>query len=264
MSPSDRAERISHLRGMVERIEQAPRARTRLPVARALDRRLGGGLAGDGLHEIAPAAPADAAAAFGFTLSLAARFMAARPLSGLLAVEDFAFTQNGVPFGPGLVAHGLDLSRLIFVRAPDAASLFQTVEEALRSGALAVVIGEVWRLSKYDLAVSRRLTLAARSGTPALMTLPTAHGLAERLSSAAETRFEIAAAPSVREASAGRAKPTPGAPAVSVRLIKARGAAPDPAGAPLIWRSEEQRFDEPAISIPVAAAPAGRSRQESA
>jgi protein ImuA len=263
MSPSDRAERVLHLRRMVERIEP-PRTRARLPVARDLDRRLGGGLAGDGLHEIAPAAPADVAAAFGFALSLAARFMAARGLSGLLAVEDFAFSQNGIPFGPGLVAHGLDLSRLVFVRAPDAASLFQTVEEALRSGALAVVIGEVWRLQKYDLAVSRRLTLAARSGTPALMTLPTAHGLAERLSSSAETRFEIAAAPSAREPSAAAARPLPGAPAVSVRLIKARGVGADPAPARLIWRSEEQRFDEPAISVPVAGAPAHRSRQESA
>ncbi len=146
------------------------------------------------------------------------------------------------------------------MRAPDAASLFQTLEDALRSGALAVVIGEVWRLPKYDLAVSRRLTLAARSGTPALLSLPTAHGLAERLSTAAETRFEIAAAPSAREPSAGGLKPLPGAPAFSVRLIKARGAGADPAPARLIWRSEEQRFDEPAISVPVAAAPADRSR----
>ena len=263
MSPGDRAERVSHLRRMVERIEQ-PRARARLSLTRGLDRRLGGGLAGDGLHEIAPAAPADAPAAFGFALSLAARFMAAREASGLLAVEDFAFSQNGVPFGPGLVAHGLDLSRLVFVRAPDAASLFQTLEEALKSGALAVVIGELWRLPKYDLAVSRRLTLAARSGVPALLHLPTAHGLAERLSSAAETRFEVAAAPSLREPSAAGLKPLPGAPAFSVKLIKARGAGADPAPARLIWRSEEQRFDEPAISVPVAAAPAHRSRQESA
>ena len=138
------------------------------------------------------------------------------------------------------------------------------MEEALKSGALAVVIGELWRLPKYDLAVSRRLTLAARSGTPALLDLPTAHGLAERLSSAAETRFEVAAAPSVHEPSAGGRKPLPGAPAFSVRLIKARGAGADPAPARLIWRSEEQRFDEPAISVPVAAAPADRSRRESA
>src|SRR6201989_2696213 len=118
MSPSDRAERILHLRRAVEGVEAAPRA-ARRPLARALDSKLGGGLARDGLHEIAPAASADAPAAFGFALSLAARFMAARGLFGLLAVEDFALLQGGVPFGPGLVAHGLDLSRLVFVRAPD-------------------------------------------------------------------------------------------------------------------------------------------------
>jgi protein ImuA len=108
-----------------------------------------------------------------------------RRACGLLAVEDFALTQNGAPFGPGLAAHGLDLSRLVFVRAPDAGALFQAIEDALKSGALAVVVGEVWRLPKYDLAVSRRLTLAARAGaTPALLTLPTAGR--QPLSTAAE------------------------------------------------------------------------------
>jgi len=144
------------------------------------------------------------------------------------------------------------------VRAPDAGSLFQAIEDALKSGALAVVIGEVWRLSKYDLAISRRLTLAARAGaTPVLLTLPTAHG--QTLSTAAETRFEIAAAPSPRAPSAGAGKPLPGAPAFAVRLTKAKPGG-DPAKAlRLIWRSEEQAFDDPAISVPVAAAPADRS-----
>ena len=173
MSPGDRAEQVAHLRRAVARIENThgPRAARaeRLSLTRALDRRLGGGLPSDGLCEIAPAAPADATAAFGFALALAARFMAGRG-AGLLAIEDFALLQGGVPFGPGLVAHGLDLSRLVFVRAPDAPALFQTMEDALKSGALAVVIGEVWRLAKYDLSVSRRLTLAARAGpTPALL-----------------------------------------------------------------------------------------------
>ena len=264
MSSSDRAERVLHLRRAVETIErERPRA-PRLRLTRELDRRLGGGLAGDALHEIAPAAPADAPAAFGFALSLAARFMAVRGAAGLLAIEDFALSQEGAPFGPGFVAHGLDLSRLVFVRAPDASALFQTMEDALKSGALAVVVGELWRLAKYDLAISRRLTLAARSGTPALLVQPTAHGLAERLSTAAETRLEIAAAPSARMASAGEARPTPGAPAFSARLVKARGRLGDPREIRLIWRAKEQGFDEPAISVPVAAAPVDRSRQESA
>ena len=267
MSSSDRAEQVSFLRravGAIERDASRARQADRLSLTRALDRKLGGGLSGDGLHEIVPAAPADAPAALGFTLSLAARFMAARGAAGLLATEDFAAGQEGALFGPGLVAHGLDLSRLVFVRAPDAGALFQTLEDALKSGALAVVVGEVWRLAKYDLAVSRRLTLAARAGaTPVLLALPTAHGV--RLSTAAQTRFEIAAAPSAREAAAGRARPSPGAAAVSARIVKTRTGDADPTQeVRLIWRSEEQRFDDPAISVPVAAAPADRSRQESA
>jgi len=259
MSSTDRAERISHLRGAVAALECASPRSARLKLTRELDSRLGGGLAGDALHEIAPAEPADAPAAFGFTLALAARFMAARRASALLAVEDFACIQGGAPFGPGLVAHGLDLSRLVFVRAPDPGALFQALEDALKSGALAVVVGEVWRLSKYDLTVSRRLTLAARAGaTPALLMLPTAHG--QTLSTAAETRFEIAASPSPREPSAGAGKPLPGAPAFAARLVKTRGQGGDPSRViRLIWRSEEQAFDDPAISVPVAAAPGDRS-----
>jgi hypothetical protein len=47
--------------------------------------------------------------------------------------------------------------------------LFQAMEDALRSGAPAFVLGEVWRLKAYDLTVSRRLLLAAHAGaTPAL------------------------------------------------------------------------------------------------
>lgn len=260
MSYPDRAERISHLRQAVARIENGPRHERAAPLSltRALDARLGGGLSGDGLHEIAPAAPADAPAAFGFALSLAARFMARSAAAAMLAGEDFAATQEGSPFGPGLVAHGLDLSRIVFVRAPDAASLFQTLEDALRSGGLAVAVGEVWRLAKYDLAVSRRLALAARAGgTPLLLSLPTGHDT--RLSSAAQTRFRIAAAPSPHQATAGR--PTPGEAAVSARLVKARGGGDDEGRAfRLIWRSEEVKFDDPAISVPVVAEAGDRSR----
>jgi len=83
----DRAEHISHLRRAVARIESSPRRESAraLPLTRALDARLGGGLSGDGLHEIAPAAPADAPAAFGFALALAARFMAQSGAAGAIS-----------------------------------------------------------------------------------------------------------------------------------------------------------------------------------
>ena len=245
------------------------RAVRKLSLTRALDRALGGGLAGDALHEIAPATPGDGAAAMGFALALAVRFMAERSAAGLLMAEDFASLDAGALHGPGLVAHGLELGRLVFVRAPDAPALFQAMEEALKSGAPAVVVGEVWRLGKYDLAVSRRLLLAARAGrAPALLVQASAYGAADRISSAAETRFEISAAPSAHLPSAGGGRGLPGPPAFAARLVKARltSARGPPAGLDvarvirLTWRSEDKQFDEPAISLPLVAASGDGSR----
>ena len=121
MSPGDRAEGMARLRRAVAQIEAeagpaGERAARRLPLARALDSALGGGLADDALHEIAPAEPADGAAAMGFALALAARFLSRRPASALLIGEGFAAHETGALYGPGLVAHGLPSSRLVFVQ----------------------------------------------------------------------------------------------------------------------------------------------------
>src|SRR5271166_5459991 len=332
MSPGDRAEGMARLRRVVAQIEAeagraGERAGRRLPLTRALDGALGGGLADDALHEIAPAEPADGAAAMGFALALAARFLGHRPASALVIGEGFVAEEWGALYGPGLVAHGLPLSRLVFVRAPDAALAFWAIEEALKCGAPAVVVGEIWSLKGYSLAASRRLLLAARKGrTPALLVLASAYGQAERISSAADTRFEIAAEPSARiPAAAGRDLPGPFA--CGARLVKARisacavdassvdavdspsgdgrpsgrpearretGVLPDapqpverrasfrtPYGdrvdhdqrsrlqaeaidrgrvARLEWRNEDQAFDDPPISLSLAAAPGDGSR----
>ena len=287
MSRGGRAEGMARLRRAVAQIEahSGPagvgpglRVARRLPLGRALDAVLGGGLADDGLHEIAPAKPQDGAAAMGFTLALAAGFLGRRPASALLIGEGFAAGESGTLYGPGLIAHGLPLSRLLFVHAPDAALAFWAMEEALKCGAPAAVVGEIWNLKGYSLAASRRLLLAARKGrTPALLILASAYGQAERFSSAAETRFEIAAAPSARlKAAAGRDLPGPFA--CGARLVKARLARAGPEGPfqafdaerviRLEWRSQDNQFEElafgdPAISLPVAAAAGDRPRPAS-
>jgi protein ImuA len=227
MSQSDRAEGMARLRRVIAQIEAqagpaGERLAQRLSLARSFDSALSGGLADDALHEIAPAMPADGATAMGFALALAARFLSQRPASALVISEGFAAEESGALYGPGLVAHGLSLSRLVFVRAPDAALAFWAIEEALKSGAPGVVVGEIWSLKGYSLAASRRLLLAARKGkVPALLILASAYGQAERLSSAAETRFEIAAAPSAAiPAAAGPDRPGPFA--CGARLVKAR------------------------------------------
>jgi protein ImuA len=227
MSPGGRAEGMARLRRAIAEIEAeassaGERPARRLPFARAFDSALGGGLADDALHEIAPARPQDGAAAMGFALALAARFINHRPASALIIGQGFAAEESGALYGPGLVAHGLTLSRLVFVRAPDAALALWAMEEALKCGAPAVVVGEIWSLKGYSLAASRRLLLAARKGrTPALLILASAYGQAERLSSAAETRFEIAAAPSAATPAAAGLD-LPGPFACGARLIKSR------------------------------------------
>jgi len=303
MSPGDRAEGVARLRRAVARIEAeagsaglrpaGERAARRIPLSRALDSALGGGLAEDGLHEIAPAEPQDAAAAMGFVLALAARFLERQSASALLIGEGFADQESGALYGPGLIAHGLPLGRLVFVHAPDAALAFWAMEEALKCGAPAAVVGEIWNLKGYSLAASRRLLLAARKGrTPALLILASAYGQAERLSSAADTRFEIAARPSARlKAAAGRDLPGPFA--CGARLVKARLSGRDvsvdavadrvlskdghPSGHPLDrigrdqrsrlqahdagrvirleWRSQDNQFEELAFGDPAISLP---------
>ena len=222
----------------------------------------------------------DGAAAMGFALALAGRFLSGRPASALIVSEGFADQESGALYGPGLVAHGLSLSRLVFVRAPDAALALWAIEEALKCGAPAAVIGEIWSLKGYSLAASRRLLLAARKGkTPALLILASAYGQAERISSAAETRFEIAAAPSATTPAAA-GPDLPGPFACGARLIKARFARAGPERPfqafdrerviRLEWRSQDLTFkdmtfkdmgvDDQAISLPLAAASGDRPR----
>ena len=82
MSPGGRAEGMARLRRAVAQIEArsgrptGERAARRLSLDARARPALGGGLADDALHEIAPAEPADGAAAMGFALALAARFLA--------------------------------------------------------------------------------------------------------------------------------------------------------------------------------------------
>jgi protein ImuA len=277
MLATSRAE-MADLRRLMDEIEARgggkahavgePAAR-RLKLARSLDPAMGGGLADNALSEIVPAEPMDGAAAMGFALALAARFLIERPSAALLIGESFASREMGALYGPGLVAHGLSLNRLVFVEAPDANTALWAIEEALKSGGPAVVLGELWGLKGYGLAASRRLLLAAHKGrTPALLVLASAHGQAQRMTSAADARFEIVAARSPRS-SAAAGKDLPGPFAFGARLVKARLGFPrdGPSEAldatrivRLEWRSEARCFDDPAISLSLAAASGDRSR----
>ena len=74
MAQGGKAESMAHLRSAIAGIEAhsgpvPARAPLKLSLARSLDGALGGGLADDSLHEIAPAQAGDGAAAMGFALA---------------------------------------------------------------------------------------------------------------------------------------------------------------------------------------------------
>jgi protein ImuA len=152
---------------------------------------LKGGLRQGALHEVFAAEASHEPAATGFALTLAARMAGAR--RWLLWVrQDFAALEEGEPCGTGLLELGLDPSRVLMVRAADAAGVLRATAEGLATSSLGAVILEPWGESKlFNLVTSRRLTLAAaRNNVTAILLRPGA----EPWPSAAETRWLIRAA----------------------------------------------------------------------
>ena len=224
-----------------------------------LDAILSGGLRRGALHEVVAADRRDDAAAAGFALALAGRCATAAPLVWI--VEDFATVETGAPYRPGLAAHGIDPDRLILVRTRDGRATLWAIEEALRLRAPAV-LAELWSAKHYGLVPSRRLLLAARAGRgTAILFHAGLSGRGGTLSSAAETRFSVAACPSPRAPSAGGRVPIPGPPSVAVRLLKLRlgglcGEADRNAAHPLVWNPDRRCFDvhPHPVGLPAAAA----------
>lgn len=194
-APSSSDARLAALRAEVRRIESAgrPSGRSPLPFGlEAVDARLtGGGLPVAALHEAAPATPAlgDEAAATLFIAALAARLAAG---GGMVL---WALSRRDL-FAPGLAAAGLAPDRLIHAECRRDEEVLAVMEDALRHGGLAAVVGETGWLG---LAPARRLQLAAEeSGTTALMLRRWRRSDADPLDfpSAAVTRWRLACAPS--------------------------------------------------------------------
>jgi protein ImuA len=144
-----------------------------------IDGRLGGGLQAGCLHEISGQA-GDAAAA-GFAAMLLGLFAMRGPVAWIAA-------RRARLHAPGLAALGLDPERLVLVEAPRAADRAWAFEEALRSGVLCAVLGE---LGDPGFVSSRRLQLAAGSGTTGLLLV---QGRAPASPSAARSRWRVASA----------------------------------------------------------------------
>jgi protein ImuA len=196
--------RLAALREEVRKIESAGRAagRSSLPFGLdAVDQRLaGGGLAVAALHEAAPATPAlgDEAAATLFVAAAAARLARATSEGTIL----WALSRRDL-FAPGLAQIGLTPERIIYAECRRDEEVLAVMEEGLRHGGLAAMVGELGRL---PLAAGRRLQLAAEEGgTTALILRRWRRSGADPLAlpSAAVTRWRIACTPSEKLAAPG-------------------------------------------------------------
>jgi protein ImuA len=156
----------------------------------ALDERLaGGGLADAGLHDVAGASAgySDDAAATLFLAGIAGR------RAGEGGTVLWVVTKRDL-FAPGLAQAGLPPERLLVAEAGRDADVLAVMEEGLRHGSIAAVVGEVGRAG---LTETRRLQLAAEEGgTMALMLRRWRKGDPLAEPSTAVTRWRIGSAPS--------------------------------------------------------------------
>jgi len=169
-APSAMDARLLSLREEVRRIERAGSAGGGGPCLPfgipEVDERLAGGGLAWGLHEAAPAtcAPNDEAATTLFLAALAARFARARGAGGQVL---WALTRRDL-FAPGLAQAGLTPDRLLYAECRNDEEVLAVMEEGVRHGSLACMVGEVGRLA---IASARRLQLAAEEGGGAALML---------------------------------------------------------------------------------------------
>ena len=216
--PSHHLQLLSRLRAEISGAGLAARVGGLLPFGiDAIDHRLAErGLGGAALHEVAAASPdlAEDAATTLFAAGIAARFAEQRG-SVVWAVTRFDL------YSPGLEQVGLTPERILYVEGNEDAQVLAVMEDALRHGSLAAVIGEVRRA---NMTATRRLQLAATEGrTPALLFRRWRKAGVCPLSepSAATTRWRIGCAPSP-----SRVTPGVGRPHWSVELVRQRNGDP--------------------------------------
>jgi protein ImuA len=192
MLPAEPMEQhLSRLRRAIARSEALPEETRPLSLGVAgIDTVLAGGLSRAALHELS-AAPLHLGAAAGFALILAA-LAPEKTKQVLWIATDFGMLETGAFYGPGLDLIGLDTARLLVARVARPIDVLFAMEEALKCRALSTVVAEL--NGEVDLTATRRLTLAAREG--GALGLLLRHKPSDA-PSAAFTRWQVSAAPSV-------------------------------------------------------------------
>ena len=208
----------------------------------AIDAYLGGGLMQGALHEIAGA---------GSDMELATlpAFFACQMLLQHPTLRVIWIAPQADLYGPGLLAQGLAPTRLLMAETHQDAESLWAVEEAARSGAVSLVIGEIDLL---DLTASRRLQLAAEETGCTILALRRSRlagkGDKHRQPSAALTRWLITPCTSDsiadQQSIEARRRPGLGLPAWHLHLWRQRN------GPPASWNIalQQNRWQQLALS----------------
>jgi protein ImuA len=155
----------------------------------------GPGLTCGVLHELVAETDGDRPAAFGFVFALMASALRLRSGPAVFIAARRSLADFGSPYGHGLRHLGLDPGRLVLIETRSNKDALWALEETLRSEArLAIMAGAIE--GNPDLTMSRRLNLAAAAHATPLVLLRTA---TMQGTSAAATRWRIAAAPAARD-----------------------------------------------------------------
>lgn len=155
----------------------------------SIDRHLGGGLAQAALHEVAGSgSDAELAILPAFFASQLIRHHPGRRVLWVASTPDL--------YGPGLHGLGLDPTSLLLAETRQDADSLWVLEEAARSGAVSLVIGEI---DSLDLTAGRRLQLAAEEKNCTILVLRRSRlagrGEKHRAPSAAMTRWLVTPLP---------------------------------------------------------------------
>lgn len=230
----DKATALARLKTTLAQLDPAqagPALLEAVPQA-GMDERRGATLFEPGwLHELWAPRPSDHAAATAWALSAApGADKTDRPI--LWVTNRLILREQGLPYGPGLAALGLDPARLILVRTADHPSSLWALEEGIKSGAFAAIVGEVGGI---DLASSRRLSLAAQAQDGLCLLIVRSETEPQ---SAAYSRWRVAADASPPTAFDAKA---PGPARLAAGLCKHRGGG-RPHRTSLEWQDATDRF----------------------
>jgi len=171
---------------------------------------------------------------------------AGTPFRMLWCLTRRARSENGVPFTHGFADFGLRADELLFVETHRDQDTLWTLEEAIKSESLDLVVAI---LDDVSLTPARRLALAAtRHGTPCLLiTHPRSPGMA-----ATALRWEVGPAPSAPHPLLGNS--ALGAPRLSLTLARSRSGARH-----LVDRKFVLEWSDEAVCMPVVCDVSDRS-----